>query len=192
MPFWKAAILNGKMNSGDHDTYLDAHIRSVLQSVKSVAIIGASANKVRPSYFVATYLQDKHYEIFPINPGHAGNTISDAMTYASLADLPKPVDMVDIFRRNEELPRIASEIMKMPVLPKVVWMQLTIRDDAIAQALEMAGITVIMNRCPKIEYARLCGEINWVGYNRRTISARKPKLAGGYQHFGLGNEDFPS
>ena len=171
----------------DHDQYSDAHIRSILQSVKSVAMIGASANKVRPSYFVATYLIAKGYDLFPINPGRAGGEIADVPAYASLADLPGPVDMVDIFRKPDALPAIVNDIMQMPELPKVVWLQLTIRDDDIASALEMAGITVIQNRCPKIEYGRLCGEIAWVGYNRRIISAKKPKLAGGYQHFALGD-----
>lgn len=169
----------------DHETYTDEHIRDVLQSVKSVAIVGASANTNRPSFFVAKYLVAKGYDIFPINPGQAGKEIAEAMTYASLADLPQPVDTVDIFRRTEALPGIVGEIMQMPELPKVVWMQLGIRDDAVAAALEMAGITVIQNRCPKIEYARLCGEIGWTGFNRRTISARKPKLSKGFQHFGL-------
>ncbi|MEM8749756.1 MAG: CoA-binding protein [Pseudomonadota bacterium] len=173
------------MNSSDHDHYSDAHLRGILKSVRSIAMIGASANTVRPSYFVAKYMTAKGYELFPINPGQAGNLIAGAMTYASLTDLPGPVDMIDIFRRSEALPGIVSEIMRMPELPKVVWLQLGIRDDAIASALEMAGITVIQDRCPKIEYARLCGEIGWTGFNRKTISSRKPKLAGGFQHFGL-------
>jgi len=169
----------------EHDGYAHDHIRNVLQSVKSVAIIGASANTNRPSFFVAKYLAAKGYDIFPINPGQTDKEIAGAKTYASLADLPQPVDMVDIFRRAEALPAIIGEIMRMPELPKVVWMQLGIRDDAIAAALEMAGITVVQNRCPKIEYARLSGEIGWTGFNRRTISAKKPKLTKGFQHFGL-------
>lgn len=169
----------------DHDYYSDSHIKGILNSVKSIAMIGASANEVRPSYFVAKYVLAKGYELFPINPGRAGQEIAGAKAYASLADLPGPVDMVDIFRRSESLPGIVQEIMAMPELPKVVWLQLGIRDDAIAAVLEMAGITVIQNRCPKIEYARLCGEIGWAGFNRRTISSKKPKLTGGFQHFGL-------
>ncbi|MEL6947386.1 MAG: CoA-binding protein, partial [Pseudomonadota bacterium] len=103
----------------------------------------------------------------------------------SLADLPGPVDMVDIFRRADALPGIVTDIMRMPELPKTVWLQLGIRDDAIAAALEMAGITVIQDRCPKIEYARLCGELAWNGVNRSVISAKKPKLQKGFQHLGL-------
>lgn len=169
----------------DHDNYSDEYLRSILQSVKSIAIIGASANQVRPSFFVAKYMVAKGYDIFPINPGSAGKEIAGAMTFASLADLPQPVDMVDIFRNVSALPGIVEEIMSMPQLPKVVWMQLTIRDDAIAAQLEAEGIKVVQNRCPKIEYARLCGEIGWTGFNRRTISSKKPKLAHGFQHFGL-------
>lgn len=175
-------------NSVEHDYYSDAHMRGVLTSVKSIAIIGASANEVRPSFFVAKYLASKRYQIFPINPGRAGSTIAGAMAYASLTELPAPVDMVDIFRRADAVPAIAEEILAMEVLPKVVWMQLAIRDDASAEKLEKAGITVIQDRCPKIEYARLCGEIGWMGFNRRTISSKKPKLAQGFQHFNLGKK----
>lgn len=169
----------------NHDNYSDAAMHEILRSVRSIAVVGASANPVRPSFFVVKYLIDKGYDVYPINPGQAGKEIAGAKAYASLADLPGPVDMVDIFRRTEALPGIVSEIMAMPDLPEVVWMQLGIRDDAIAAALEMAGMKVIMDRCPKIEYARLCGEIGWTGFNRRTISARKPKLRQGYQHFDL-------
>ena len=169
----------------NHDNYSDAYIRGILLSVRSIAMIGASANKVRPSYFAAKYLKAKNFKMFPINPGQAGKEVAGALAYASLADLPQPVDMIDIFRKADALPGIVSDIMRMPELPKVVWLQLGIRDDDIAEALEMAGIKVVQNRCPKIEYGRLCGEIAWIGFNRRTISARKPKLAGGYQHFSM-------
>ena len=176
-------------DTSGHDAYSDAHVRAILKSVKSIAIIGASANKVRPSYFVATYMVAKGYKLYPINPGQAGKEIADSMTFASLADIPEPVDMIDIFRKPEALPGIVQEIMALPELPKVVWFQLGIRDDAIAAALEMAGITVIQDRCPKIEYGRLCGEIGWMGVNRRSISSKKPKLKEGFQHFSLGEEE---
>ncbi len=173
----------------NHDQYSDAYVRRILQSAKSIAIVGASGNEVRPSFFVAKYLAAKNYKTFPINPGRAGKEIAGSMTYASLADLPTPVDIVDVFRRTDALPGVVSQIMSMPELPKVVWLQLGIRDDAIAEALEMAGINVVQNRCPKIEYARLCGEIGWTGFNRRTISAKKPKLSKGFQHYRLGDGD---
>lgn len=169
----------------NHDHYDDAWIAGLLRGVKRVAVIGASANNVRPSYFVVKYLIAKGYEVFPINPGRAGGEILGRPAYASLADVPQPVDMVDVFRRAEALPGIVHEIMTLETLPKVVWLQLGIRDDAIAAALEMAGMAVVQDRCPKIEYARLTGEIGWTGFNRRTISSRKPKLSKGFQHFGL-------
>lgn len=170
----------------DRHRYTDAHIRGILSSVKSIAIVGASANKVRPSYFVATYMDAKNYQVFPINPGQAGKEIAGLPAFASLADLPGPVDMVDYFRKPEFLPDFADEVLAMPILPKVVWMQLGISNDEVAAKLEAAGISVVQNRCPKIEYARLCGEIAWCGYNRRTISSKKPKLKPGYQHFTIG------
>jgi len=169
----------------DHDTYTDGYIRGILQSVKSIAVVGASAKETRPSFFVTKYLIAKGYKVYPINPGWSGKEIAGAMTYAGLADLPGPVDMVDIFRKTEALPQVVSQIMAMSQLPKVAWMQLTIRDDRVAQALEMADIKVVQDRCPKIEYARLCGEIGWTGYNRRTISSKKPRLSKGFQHYGL-------
>ena len=170
----------------NHDRYDDAWIAGLLRDVKRVAVIGASANTIRPSYFVTKYLIAKGYEVFPINPGRAGGEILGRPTYASLADVPQPIDIVDVFRRAEALPGIVQEIMALETLPKVVWLQLGIRDDAIAAVLEMAGIAVVQDRCPKIEYARLSGEIGWTGFNRRTVSSRKPKLSKGFQHFGLG------
>lgn len=173
------------MSEIDHDTYSDAYIRAILKKVKSIAMIGASTNPVRPSSFVAKYLVAKEYNLFPINPGSAGKQIAGATVYASLADLPEPVDMIDIFRKPDALPGIVQEIMALPTLPKVVWLQLGIRDDEIASVLEKAGIEVVQNRCPKIEYARLSGEIGWTGFNRRTISSKKPKMSAGFQHFRL-------
>ena len=169
----------------DHDRYDDVWIADVLRRVKRVAVIGASANPVRPSYFVVKYLIAKGYEVHPINPGAAGGEILGRPAYASLAEVPGPVDMVDVFRRADALPGIVGEIMALDELPEVVWLQLGIRDDAVARALEMAGIKVVQDRCPKIEYARLSGEIGWTGFNRRTVSARKPRLSKGFQHFGL-------
>ena len=172
---WKTALHSGRtskhpMNSHDH--YPEHHVRRLLQETRSIAIVGASSNPNRPSFFVVKYMLAKGYHVFPINPGKAGGEIAGARVYGSLSDLPEPVDMVDVFRNVDALPGIASEIIALPTLPKLVWFQLGIRDDAIASVLETAGITVIQNRCPKIEYGRLCGEIAWVGYNRRIISAR--------------------
>ncbi|WP_163269701.1 CoA-binding protein [Chelativorans alearense] len=169
----------------NHDTYDNAYIAGILNSVKSIAIIGASANDVRPSFFVTKYLIDKGYRVYPVNPGQTGKEIAGAMTYASLADLPGPVDMVDIFRASNAVPGIVEEILAMDPLPKVVWMQLTVRDDASAVRLEEKGIKVVMNRCPKIEYGRLSGEIGWNGVNSRVISSKKPVMRQGFQSFGI-------
>jgi uncharacterized protein len=169
----------------NHDAYDDSYIIGILNDVKSVAIVGASANDVRPSFFVAKYLIDKGYRVFPINPGQAGKEIAGAMTYASLAELPEPVDMVDIFRASSAVPGVTDQILVMDPLPKVVWMQLTVRDDASAARLEEKGIKVVMNRCPKIEYGRLSREIAWNGVNSRIISSRKPIMRKGFQSFGI-------
>ncbi len=172
----------------NHDSYSDTYIRAVLEDVKSVAIIGASPKNVRPSFFVVKYLIAKGYRVFPVNPGHAGKEICGAKTYASVADIPEPVDMVDIFRASSAVPGVVGEALDLDPLPKVVWMQLGVRDDAVAGVLETAGIRVVMNRCPKIEYGRLSGEIGWTGVNRRTISSKKPKLSKGFQHLSLGEK----
>jgi predicted CoA-binding protein len=169
----------------NHDAYDNEYISGILNGVKSVAIVGASANDVRPSFFVTKYLIDKGFSVFPINPGHAGKEILGRMTYASLADLPEPVDMVDIFRASSAVPAIAEEIFAMNPLPKVVWMQLTVRDDAVASRLEAAGMKVVMNRCPKIEYGRLSGEISWNGVNSGVLSSKKPIMRSGFQSFGV-------
>lgn len=169
----------------DHDSYPDAYIRDILHEVKSIAVIGASANTVRPSYFVMKYMLAKGFGVFPVNPGQAGKEILGQTAYASLADLPVPVDMVDIFRASSAVPGITDEILKMDPLPKVVWMQLTVRDDESAARLEERGIKVVMNRCPKIEYGRLSSEIGWTGVNSKTLSSRKPELRTGFQSFGI-------
>ncbi|QKV17902.1 CoA-binding protein [Oricola thermophila] len=169
----------------NHDSYSDDYIRSILTSVKTVAVVGASANEVRPSFFVMKYMLDKGFDVYPVNPGHAGKEILGRPVVASLADLPEPVDMVDIFRASAAVPGITDEILAMDTLPKVVWMQLSVRDDASAARLEERGIRVVMDRCPKIEYGRLSGEIGWTGVNSGKISARRPELRSGFQSFGI-------
>jgi uncharacterized protein len=169
----------------NHDRYTDDFIRKILTTVKTIAVVGASANDVRPSYFVMKYMIDKGFRVFPVNPGHAGKEILGQMTYAGLADLPEPVDMVDIFRASSAVPAITDQILTMDPLPKVVWMQLGVRDDESAARLEEKGIQVVVNRCPKIEYGRLSGEIGWTGVNSGKISARRPELRAGFQSFGI-------
>jgi len=169
----------------NHDSYDDAYISGILHDVKTIAVVGASGNEVRPSYFVVKYMLDKGFDVIPVNPGHAGREILGAMTYARLADIDRPIDMVDIFRASDAVPGIVEEVLALDPLPKVVWMQLRVRNDEAADRLEKAGIKVVMDRCPKIEYARLSGEIGWNGVNSRTISSKKPVMRQGFQSFGL-------
>jgi hypothetical protein len=153
--------------------------------VKSVAMLGASANMVRPSYFVLKYLLDKGYTVYPVNPGQAGKEILGQQVFQKLSDVPQPVDMVDIFRPNSAIPKITEEILSLDHKPAVVWMQLRIRDDDSAKLLEDAGIKVVMNRCPKIEYGRLSREIGWTGVNSGIITSKKPIMRRGFQSFGI-------
>jgi predicted CoA-binding protein len=169
----------------NHDAYDNSYIAEILNSVKTVAIVGASANDVRPSFFVTKYLIDKGYTVFPINPGQAGKEILGQMTYARLADVPVPIDMVDVFRGSDAVPGIVDEVLALDPLPKVIWMQLTVRHDEAATRAEASGIKVVMNRCPKIEYARLAGEIGWNGVNSKVISSKKPIMRAGFQSFGI-------
>ena len=175
----------------NHERYDDTYIRGILDEVKTVAVVGASANTVRPSYFVVKYLISKGYDVIPVNPGHAGREIAGAMTFASLADIDRPVDMVDIFRNSEAAMGVVEEALKLDPLPKVIWMQLSVRNDEAARLAEAKGVKVVMNRCPKIEYARLCGEIGWAGVASNVISARKPKLQQGFQRFGINRQGKP-
>ncbi|MBB6466440.1 hypothetical protein HNQ96_002305 [Aminobacter lissarensis] len=169
----------------NHDSYDNTYIAGILNSVKTIAVVGASANDVRPSYFVTKYLIDKGYEVFPVNPGHAGKEILGRMTYASLDDIPASVDMVDVFRASGAVPGIVDDVLKLDPLPKVIWMQLTVRNDEAAARAEDAGIKVVMNRCPKIEYARLAGEIGWTGVNSGVLSSKRPVMREGFQSFGI-------
>ncbi|MBU2483490.1 MAG: CoA-binding protein [Alphaproteobacteria bacterium] len=169
----------------NHDSYDNAYISGILQSVKTIAVVGASANDVRPSFFVMKYMLDKGYQVIPVNPGQAGKPILGQMTYARLSDIPVAIDMVDIFRASDAVPGIVDEALALDPLPKVIWMQLTVRHDEAAARAEAAGLKVVMNRCPKIEYARLSGEIGWNGVNSGMISSRKPVMRSGFQSYGL-------
>ncbi|MHA1523277.1 MAG: CoA-binding protein [Alphaproteobacteria bacterium] len=167
----------------NHDTYSDAYIEDVLHSVKTIAMVGASAKKIRPSYFVFKYLLAKGYRIYPVNPGLAGQEILGQTVYPTLEDVPVTPDMVDIFRNSEAAGPITQSAIDIGA--KVVWMQLGVRNDAAAANAEEAGLRVVMNRCPKIEFGRLSGEIGWLGVNSNRISARRPKLGAGVQHLSL-------
>ena len=171
-----------------HDSYSDDHIRAILGEVKSVAIIGASANINRPSYFVIKYLTGKGYTVHPVNPGLTGQEILGCKVYATLADVPAPVDMVDIFRNSESALEITRDAIRQKdrLGLKVIWMQLSVRNDEAAAEAEAAGLKVIMNRCPKIEYGRLSGEIGWAGVNAGVISSKRPLLGAGVQNQVIG------
>ena len=139
----------------NHDHYDDQYIKSILEDVKTIAVVGASANTSRPSYRVTEYLIAKGYEVFPVNPGQAGNKIAGALCYASLKDIPQPIHMIDIFRNSEAAFGVFEEALKLTPLPKVIWTQLDVRNDEAANLAKAKGVQVVMNRCPKIEYARL-------------------------------------
>jgi hypothetical protein len=158
--------------------YPDALIRELLMRTRTIALVGASSNSARPSWIVLKYLLSRGYDVIPVNPGLAGQMLLGKPVVSRLADLPGPVDMVEIFRSSDAAGGLVDEALALPVLPRVIWMQLGVRDDAAAARAEARGVTVVMNRCPKIEYGRLSGEIGWSGVNSRIISARKPVLGG--------------
>ncbi|MSO74488.1 MAG: CoA-binding protein [Alphaproteobacteria bacterium] len=157
-----------------HDSYSDEYLRDILASVRVIAMVGASTNWNRPSYFVMKYLQAKGFRIIPVNPGVAGQEILGETVYATLADIPVKVDMVDIFRRADQVGPVVDEAIKIGA--KVVWMQLTVRNDEAAAKAEAAGLKVVMNRCPKIEFGRLSGELSWGGINSEIISSKRRRL----------------
>ena len=151
--------------------YDDAYIKDILKRVRTIAAVGMSANDMRPSYFAMLYLQQKGYRMIPVNPRYAGQRILGETVLARLDDLPAPPDMVQIFRKADEAPAVVDEAIRAGA--KVVWLQLGIRSDEAAAKARAAGLDVVMDRCPKIEYGRLFGEIGWAGVNRRVISAKK-------------------
>ena len=151
-------------------TYTDAFLRKILQTVKVIALVGASSNWNRPSYFVMKYLQSKGYRVIPVNPGLAGQELLGETVYADLSALPFPVDMVQVFRNSEAAGAIADQAVAIGA--KVLWMQLGVRNDPAAQRATAAGLDVVMDRCPKIEFGRLGGELGWYGVNSGIISSR--------------------
>ena len=170
----------------NHDSYPDNYIRGILKTVKTVAMVGLSPKENRPSYFVFKYLLERGYRVIPVNPGQAGKQVLGQTFYARLTDIPEPVDMVDIFRGSEHVPPIVQEALELKPKPQAIWMQLTVRNDAAAALAEAAGVKVVMNRCPKIEYGRLSSEISWMGINSRTLSSKRAQvLGGGVQRMGL-------
>ena len=143
----------------NHDRYDDSHIAGILRDARTVAVVGASPNPERPSNFVSEYLLSKGYEIYPVNPGQAGKQILGRTVYARLSDIPVPIDMVDVFRASDAVPGIVDEVLALDPLPKAIWMQIGVRDDAAAAKAEANGLKVVMNRCPKVELPRLSAMI---------------------------------
>jgi uncharacterized protein len=170
----------------NHDSYSDSYIRGILNTVKTIAMVGISPKDNRPSYFAFKYLLERGYNMIPVNPGQAGKEILGRTVYARLADVPEPVDMVDVFRGAQHAPQIVAEALALSPRPQVIWMQLGVRNDDAAAMAEAGGLKVVMNRCPKIEYGRLSSEISWMGVNSRTLTAKRAQVLGrGVQRMSL-------
>ena len=160
----------------NHDSYPDDYIRAILNSIKAIAMVGASPVDVRPSYFAFKYLAQRGYDMIPVNPAHVGKSLLGRPFVASLSEVGRPIDMVEIFRSSSHIMPVVDEALRLDPLPKVIWMQLGGRDDEAAAKAETAGLKVVMNRCPKIEYGRLSSEISWMGVNSRTLSAKRAPI----------------
>lgn len=170
----------------NHDSYSDTYIRDILVNHRTIAMVGASSNPSRPSYFAMKYLKQKGFRVIPVNPGQAGNKILGETAYAALTDIEEAVDIVDIFRASEAALPITLDAIRIGA--KVVWMQLGVCNEEAARLAEEAGLKVVMNRCPKIEYGRLSGELGWAGVNSRRLSSKRPLLGSkGVQHRMLGS-----
>ena len=158
----------------NHDNYNDSYIRDILKNVHNIAMVGASINWKRPSNFVMKYLIQKGYRVIPVNKNSAGDKIYGQTVYPGLSAVKETVDMVNMFRPSKEAPQIVEESIKLEA--KVFWMQLELRNDKAAKIAEDAGMKVVMNRCPKIEYARLFGELGWSGFNTGVISVKRRRI----------------
>src|ERR1700730_10414887 len=169
----------------NHDGYDDGYIRGILNTVKTIAMVGVSSKESRPSYFAFKYLLERGYRMIPVNPGLAGQDLLGQKVYGRLADIPEPVDMGDLLRAAPYALGIVEETLQMQPRPRVVWMQLGVRNDAAAALAEQNGLKVVMNRCPKIEYGRLSSAISWMGVSSRTLSSTKAQLSGRVQRMSL-------
>jgi uncharacterized protein len=153
-------------------TYPDETLKRILTSVKTIAVVGVSTNPVRPSYYVARYLGLKGYRVIPVNPASAGERLFGQTVRANLSEIGEPVDMVDIFRRSEHVGPIVDEALAAFPGLKVIWMQIGVENPEAAAVAEARGVEVIQNRCPKIEYQRLFGELRMGGFATGLISSR--------------------
>jgi predicted CoA-binding protein len=163
----------------NHDAYDNAYIAGILNSVKTIAMVGASANWNRPSFFAMKYLQGKGYRVIPVNPAAAGQAILGEKVYSSLSEIPEKIEMVDVFRNSAAAGPITDEAIRLGA--KVVWMQIGVINQDAAKRAEAAGLKVVMNRCPKIEWSRLNGELAWSGVNTGIVSSKRAPGAAGWQ-----------
>lgn len=150
-----------------------ATLRRILAEHRVIAIVGLSADWYRPSYFAAKYMQEHGYRVVPVNPRYAGRDVLGERCYANLAEIPEKVDIVDVFRRTEDVPPIADDAIRIGA--RVLWQQIGVKNTAAAEKARAAGLDAVMDRCVKIEHARLFGGLNWVGVNTRVISAKRPR-----------------
>ena len=158
----------------DKLNYTDDYLRQILGEVKTIAMVGASTNWNRPSYFAMKYLQRKGIRVIPVNPGSAGEDLLGERIIDSLEAIEADVDMVDVFRRSSEAGAITDHAIAIGA--KVIWMQIGVRDDKAAERAKAAGLKVVMDRCPKIELSRLNGELSWLGFNSGLISSKRRRL----------------
>ncbi len=154
------------------ETYSDSHLREILSRTKTIAVVGVSMNEVRPSFYVARYLSLKGYKVIPVNPVHAGKVLLGETVRENLSEIAEPVDMVDIFRRSEHVPPIVDEALEAFSGLQTIWMQIGVEHKEAAERARARGVDVIMNRCPKIEYQRLFGELRMGGFNTGVISSK--------------------
>ena len=153
-------------------SYSDAFLKEILARTRVIAVVGVSLNPVRPSYYVARYLGLKGFRVIPVNPGHAGAMLFGETVRGALRDVPPEVDMVDIFRRPEAVPEIVDEALEALPNLRTIWMQIGVTHEAAAEKARARGIDVVMDRCPKIEYQRLHGELRMGGFNTGVISSK--------------------
>jgi predicted CoA-binding protein len=148
-------------------------LRRILAENKTIAMVGLSADWFRPSYFAAKYMQEHGYRVIPVNPRYAGKEILGEKVYSGLDDIPVKVDLVDVFRKTVDVPPIAEQAIAIGA--KALWQQIGVKNEAAAERAQAAGLDTVMDRCVKIEHARLFGGLNWVGVNTRVISAKRPR-----------------
>ena len=154
------------------ESYSDSFLREILTRTRRVAVVGVSMNPVRPSYYVARYLSLRKFDVVPVNPGHAGETLFGQRVVARLSEIEGQVDMVDIFRRSEHVPPIVAEALEAFPGLRTIWMQIGVEHAGAAAMARARGVDVVMNRCPKIEYQRLFGELRMGGFNTGVISSK--------------------